>query len=134
MKIGFISKVFSDIFKDKGKMTVMKDLDKPKFLDFSVGSFDYYQRFVKGNEDISLDQARRKITRNMLLSAAYKRDSPNKESPRTWYAYGILHFIVKDNTVTWIQNHQPIVKGWKLDYDEYKRLSERFGIDEAHIK
>lgn len=108
--------------------------EETELLTLNANSLDYYRRFVNGNIDIPEDQAKRKMTRNMLLAFPYKKDSDVKKHPRVWYTYGSLRFIVKNNEVTWIVNHKPVFKAWSKDWDEYNRLNKDLGIDKKYIK
>lgn len=130
-----LSKFFSSIFKEKIIVEVENEVyNSQPLLSLSENSLNYYRKHVKGNRDISENQACRKMTRNMMLAFAYKKDSLNKKSPGTWYAYGCLRFIVKDGTVIWMENHLPVFKVWYKDWEMYEKLNKEFGIEEEHIK
>ncbi|MGG0667771.1 hypothetical protein ABE073_04495 [Lederbergia citrisecunda] len=130
-----LSKLFSSIFKEKIVIEVKNSpYNRQPLLSLNKHSLDYYRRFVKGNLGISEDQASRKMSRNMLLAYPYKYDSLTKQRPRVWYAYGCLRFIVRDNEVIWMQNHQPVFKVWYKDLEKYERLNKEFGIEEEYIK
>lgn len=90
---------------------------------------DYYRNNVRGNEDITLDQLERKLTRNMKL--AYKEDSEGHRNQL--YKYGSLWFAVcSRGKVRWIKNKCNKPVGWKLDKKEYIRLSKELGIEDYH--
>lgn len=97
-------------------------------LQFKKGLFQYYKEQVEGNDEISLEQARKKMTRNMRL--ATKANSTGFHSQK--YMYGSLHFIVSDRgVITWIKNRQYSPQGWSVDKEEYVRSSEELGIEDA---
>jgi hypothetical protein len=101
---------------------------KHEILKFKKGLFDYYKETVSGNKDITLDQAQKKMTRNMLLAA--KADSTNFHAQK--YMYGNLHFIVNERgVITWMKNKQYAPQGWKSDKKLYVQLSEELGIEDA---
>jgi hypothetical protein len=101
---------------------------KHEILKFKKGLFDYYRNTVSGNNEITMDQARRKMTRNMLLAA--KSDSTEFNSQR--YMYGSLHFNVNERgVITWIGNRKFTPQGWELDKEAYVRLSRELGVEDA---
>jgi hypothetical protein len=87
---------------------------------------EYYRNNVKGNKNISYDQIRRKMTRNMLL--AKKEDSTGY--PCQMYKYGSLWFLVKDGKVVWMKNKCKVPEDWVLDKDKYNKLNKELGIEE----
>jgi hypothetical protein len=105
-----------------------------KMLKLNDNSYEYYRNKVKGNENISREQAERKLTRNSLLSFVYMKDSPAKKNPRTWYSYGALRFMVQNNEVKWIENNCRVYPMWYLDTAKYMSLSDELGIDKEHVK
>lgn len=105
-----------------------------KILTLNRSSFEYYTRKVKGNSEISLDQAARKMTRNKNLSFIYRKDSPEKLNPRTWHAYGALRFMVQNDEVKWMENNCKMFPMWFNDWDEYLRLSKELEIEERYVK
>jgi hypothetical protein len=101
---------------------------KHEILKFKKGLFDYYKKNVSGNDEITLDQAQRKMTRNMLLAA--EADSTKFYGQK--YMYGNLHFIVNDRgVITWMKNKQYSPQGWRADKKLYVQLSEELGIEDA---
>lgn len=121
MKMGLLKTLIGKVFKTQQKEEI-------ELIKLNLTCLSYYQRFVKANENISEDQANRKMTRNMMLAMAYKRDGEAKKSPRVWYSYGCLRFIVKNGEVIWIQNKLPMMKGWYKDYEKYAQLNKELGI------
>ncbi|MGD7046998.1 hypothetical protein FZC83_02035 [Rossellomorea marisflavi] len=99
-----------------------------EILRFGRGLFDYYREHVNGNEDISYDQARRKMTRNMRL--AFKADSEGYRTQK--YMYGSLHFCVNERgIITWIRNRQYSPQGFNIDPVRYIEVSKELGIEDA---
>lgn len=97
-------------------------------LQFKKGLFKYYKEQVEGNDSITLEQARKKMTRNMHLAA--KADSTGFHSQK--YMYGSLHFVVSDRgVITWIKNRQFTPQNWESDKEKYVQLSEELGIEDA---
>jgi hypothetical protein len=94
--------------------------------------FQYYRENVKGNENISRDQASRKLTRNVLLAM----EVPPRNFLETWsgntkYIYGNLHIIVKRGKVIKLFNNHGKVKaygGWFLDKEKYNQLTKDLKI------
>lgn len=128
---------FKRVFKTPNQKEVAKTeaiKENIKLLTLSENSLNYYRKNVKGNENIPEEQARRKMTRNMMLAFQYKKDSEKKKYPRVWHTYGCLRFIVKNNEVISILNHQPVYKVWEKDWDRYVGLNKEFEIDEKYIK
>lgn len=97
-----------------------------KLLAFKNSAYEQYKQTVSDNENLSHNQACRKMTRNMLL--ARKAISTGYDSQL--YMYGSLHFLVKDNKVVWISNKRRVPVGWKLNKKEYLRLTKKLAIDE----
>lgn len=127
--IGGIANMKKFIWKEFfGNLFGKMEEKKVELIKLNKASLSYYQRFVKANENISEDQANRKMTRNMLLAMPYKKDSEAKKNPRVWYSYGCLRFIVKNNEVIWIQNKLPMMKGWYKDYEKYETLNKELEI------
>lgn len=93
---------------------------------FKLGGnvFNTYRTTVKGNENISKPQARRKLTRNIML--AVKRY--NKIEGLDYYMYGCLHMIVKGDTIVWIKNRCSVPPMWFKDIDKYNELNVLLGI------
>jgi hypothetical protein len=102
-------------------------MDDIKILKFKGNTFTYYQTHVKGNEKVTYDQARRKMTRNMML--AYKTDSEGY--PGQMYQYGSLWFVVNTkNQIVWIKNYCFLPEGWKVNKIKYLKLNKQLHIEE----
>lgn len=87
--------------------------------------YERYKQSVRGAEDISIEEARRLMTRNMLLSIRGEKGV----CKGTYYMYGRLHFVVDNNRIVWLKNRMPAPKSWKRNNRRYLKLNERFGID-----
>ncbi|WJV20785.1 hypothetical protein QU593_10245 [Rossellomorea marisflavi] len=98
---------------------------KHKLLKFKKGLYEFYKEEVSGNKNISLDLARKKMTRNMLLSE--KANSENHRGQK--YKYGSLHFIVNQGgVITWMNNSCFPPRKWSIDKDKYKQLNKELLI------
>ncbi|AKO91978.1 hypothetical protein BEH_07620 [Priestia filamentosa] len=95
-----------------------------ELLRFSKKAFRYYSFEIKGNEGVSYLEARKKMTRNMLL--AYKSTAEGYEGDL--YKYGCLWFLVKNNRIVWMRNKSYFPLGWKKDHERYEQLNEELGI------
>lgn len=102
-----------------------------KLLEVSQGAFKYYRENVSGNENTSYAQVQRKLTRNMLLAHEFE---PIEGKEGILYQYGCMKFIVRNNRVIWIRNKIKKLDFWKLNMDEYIRLSQESDIDEYDTK
>lgn len=99
-----------------------------KLLKLSQDMYEVYRKTVKGNEHTSLDQARRKLTRNVLLAKEVS-SWLQKLIGKSIYLYGNLHIAVQFGKVVALENHYGNANGdWKLDKKEYIRLSKELGI------
>ncbi len=98
-----------------------------QLLKFKGGTLHYYRTNIKGNEDITYDEAKRKMTRNMML--AHKEESIGKST--TMYKYGCLWFLVDNkDRIVWMRNNHRPAEGWKRNKREYLRLNKELGIDD----
>ncbi|MCA1021557.1 hypothetical protein [Halobacillus litoralis] len=103
-----------------------------ELLEFKPGVFEDYQQSVKNAENVSEDQARRKMTRNMLLAHKAKKI----EGKDQLYVYGYLWFWVKGNMIMGVKNGMPPEYGWVKDQKRYEELNKQLGIidDRAESK
>lgn len=97
-----------------------------KLVQFRDEMFQQYKNKIKGCEHISLLEAEKKMSRNMIL--AHKPDSTGYKGQM--YQYGSLWFVVVRNRITWLRNHCDVPEGWTLDIEEYRRLNKELGIKE----
>jgi len=93
-------------------------------------TFDEYRSTVRGNENITLEEALKKLQRNIELAECRPRENGN------YYAYGKLHFIVSEkNVVVWLKNNCTAPKEWKKDNKKYLKISKELDISdrETHL-
>lgn len=96
-----------------------------KLFKLSNKAYRQYCKVTKGNSDISYDLARRKLTRNILLSLKTDIDKNKK-----LYIYGYLHIFVRKNKIVWVKNIKSLKSDWFYkDKKEYERLNEILGIN-----
>lgn len=93
-------------------------------LTLAKGIYTQYRKNVQESENDSLEQVRRKMTRNMQLAHRTVR-----ENGSIYYKYGCLHFIVAKGMVVWLQNNSKPEKGWKRDDKKYLELTKELGIE-----
>lgn len=105
-----------------------------KLLNLKESAYEQYRLTVKGNETISFEQARKKLTRNVHC-AAERKSLKNASRLQYEYIYGCLRIIVRFGTIIEIENYiQDIVPDWKLDQNEYERISRELGIYDNKFK
>jgi hypothetical protein len=93
-----------------------------------------YKLTVKGNMNVSFDQARRKLTRNILL-AAERKSLKNTLKRRREFIYGNMRIIVKSGTIIEIENYIiDVVPNWTKDEEKYERITKELGIHEDKNK
>lgn len=102
--------------------------EETKLLEITNKVYGTYLQTVKDRERTSWQDARKILTRNMLL--AHKADSTDYKGQM--YQYGRLWFVVIDNTVVWIRNYCDTPRGWKKDNELYEWLNEELGIESTH--
>ena len=122
-KTGIWKEFFVRVFKTEKKE------DNIELLNISPEALKYYQEYVKGNKHTTLDQARRKMTRNMMLAACFKEENKDTEKHRVWYAYGCLRFGVENGEVVKMKNWCKVRRGWEMDYEKYEILNKKLGIE-----
>jgi hypothetical protein len=105
-----------------------------RLLKLKQSAYDTYREQVKGNANITYDQAIRKLTRNVLL-AVERISLKNILKCEQQYIYGNLRIIVRFGTIIEIENHiQDVVPGWVLDQKKYEQISKELGIYENKFK
>lgn len=74
--------------------------------------FNTYRQFVKGNENITLDQVRK------------------KSSGKRVFQYGNLLIVLRKNTVIHIWNNRGVnnYSGWEFDPFKYVELTRALGL------
>lgn len=94
--------------------------------------FQYYRECTNGNEDITKDQAAKKLTRNVMSAM---KVPPRNESDRLkgnqMYYYGNLHIVVKNDKIVHLHNHRGGIHwgGWFPNEDRHKELTKQLGIN-----
>lgn len=104
-----------------------------KLLKLTDEVFQYYKENVKGNENISEDQAARKLTRNVLLAMPVPQRSPvERLIGNMKYIYGNLYIVVRRNKVVHISNQSGGKRygGWFKDQAKYDELTKLLEIAE----
>lgn len=132
VEVGSLLKEGEDVAEESTE-EVSKDnetFEDGNLLTLNTDALNYYKKNVKGNVNTTEDQARRKMTRNMMLAHAYQQDGSAKKHPRTWYSYGCLRFIVKNGEVTWMKNNNRLIYQWKKDIEKYNELNKLLEIEE----
>jgi hypothetical protein len=100
---------------------------KMQILDITDSVYINYKKVVKGSRYITKEQAAKKLTRNMLLSLPTKR---TKDGQGVVYAYGHMRFMVKNNTVEWLEDDHKKLPMWFLDKEKHEQLTVELGIYE----
>jgi hypothetical protein len=104
---------------------------KLELLNLTNKAFRYYSKRVKGNEDITYDLARKKLTRNVILAAEIPpRHQSDVEKGNKLFHFGNLHILVKDGWVINVKNHRHTnnYTGWELDRFKFVELTIELGI------
>lgn len=101
-------------------------------LTVPMNIYAIYKKEVKGNEDATLLDVEKKLTRNMKLSKITKRGHKRGK----YCQYGKLHFIVSsDNVVVWLKNNCPSPEDWNKNVYHYNSLNRMLKITkETNIK
>jgi hypothetical protein len=105
-----------------------------RLLNLKESAFKTYKNEVKGNLNISFDQAQRKLTRNVLL-AVEKTSLKNLLTFKQVYIYGNMRITVRFGTIIEIENHiSNIVPNWTKDEKRYEQISKELGIYRNNFK
>jgi hypothetical protein len=103
-----------------------------RILEITNKVYDYYRLNTKGNEEISKDQAARKLTRNVILAMPVPpRSEFESLLGNRKYVYGNLHIIIRGDRIIHIYNHYGGKKaygGWIRDEERYAELTKQLGI------
>ena len=84
--------------------------------------------------NVSFDQARRKLTRNILL-AAERKSLKNTLKRQREFIYGNMRIIVKSGTIVEIENYiTDVVPDWTKDEEKYEQITKELGIHEDKNK
>jgi hypothetical protein len=104
---------------------------KMEIVELTDKVFRYYTKKVKHNKNITYDQARLKLTRNIMLAKKIPpRDESDIEKGNALYQYGNLLILVRNGTVIHLKNHrgENSYTGWELDRFKYVDLTRELGI------
>jgi hypothetical protein len=105
-----------------------------RLLNLKESAYNTYKREVKGNTNVTFDQAKRKLTRNILL-AVERTSLKNILKCEQQYIYGCLRITVRFGTIIKIENHiQDTIPGWTCDQQRYEEISKQLGIYENKFK
>lgn len=99
-----------------------------KLLNVSERIYEKYKRSVKNNQNITLDECRRKLTRNFLLGTNIMEDYDKQYIIRV---YGKLRIFVDTNTfnVIDIQNRKIDRKRCYINPREKEELNKLLGLE-----
>jgi hypothetical protein len=109
----------------------MKGSEKLKILKLSDEVYEHYKSNIKGNENITKDQAARKLTRNVMLAMEITpRNALDRLKGNKLYYYGNLHILVRRGKVVHLSNHYggKHFGGWFKDEKRYVQLTKELGI------
>jgi ATP-dependent phosphoenolpyruvate carboxykinase len=105
-----------------------------RLLNLKESAFKQYQLEVKGNANITFDQAQKKITRNVLL-AVERTSLKNLLTFKQVYIYGNMKITVRFGTIIEIENHiSDPVPNWTKDEKRYEEISRELGIYRNNFK
>jgi hypothetical protein len=96
-------------------------------------AYEQYKVSVKGNKDISKDQAARKLTRNVLLAKELPpRNTLERFIGNRMHMYGNLHILVRRGKIVNVFNHYggDYHNGWEFDKRRYIELTKQLGIED----
>jgi hypothetical protein len=115
---------------------------KVEIVELAPKVFRYYRNKVKNNKKITYDQARLKLTRNIMLAEKIPpRDQSDVEKGNVLYQYGCLEILVKNGMVIHLKNHKgeeftedcetdslKFQNEWVKDERRYQELNNKLGI------
>jgi hypothetical protein len=105
-----------------------------RLLNLKESAFEQYRQSVKGNANITFDQAKRKLTRNVLL-AVERTSLKNILKCQQEWIYGNMRITVRFGTIIEIENHiSDIVPNWIKDEKRYEQISKELGIYRNNFK
>ena len=102
-----------------------------KILKLSDEVYQYYKTMIRGNEDITKDQAERKLTRNVMLGVEVPpRNTLERLKGNKLYYYGNLHIVVRWGKVVYLSNHYggKHYNQWEPNEQKYIELTKKLGI------
>lgn len=89
------------------------------------GAFHHYRNSVRGNQNISFEEAQRKLTRNIQLAIEVQ---PEKYDDKQLYMYGKLGILVVRDKIIWVKNNLHSPKSWKKDRKKLSSLNKELAI------
>lgn len=104
-----------------------------KILKLSDSVYEYYREKVNGNQNISREQAARKITRNVLLAKEVQlRKRLDRLLGKKLYHYGNMDIVVQWGKVIHISNKKGGKRkgNWYKDMKKYEQLTKELGIED----
>jgi hypothetical protein len=109
----------------------VKGSEKMQILELPDELFQYYRVCTFGNENITKDQAARKLTRNYMLGMPVApRNQTERDKGNQMVFYGNLHIVVRHGKIVHLSNHKrgKYYGGWKKDEKRYIELTKELGI------
>jgi hypothetical protein len=102
---------------------------KVKILKLPYELYEYYKTCVRDNENITRDQAARKLTRNVLLAKEVPpRNTLEKLKGNKMYQYGFLHIVVRRGRIVHLNNKGRLDEEWVKDEQRYQELTKKLEI------
>ena len=102
-----------------------------KVYKLTYGAYEHYRTRIKGNKEVTHNEARRKLTRNINL-AILSNEWTSNGSKMKLYCYGCLHIIIREDTIIRIKYGTPDVR-FKFNQRQYDRLTKRLDLDSELI-
>lgn len=100
-----------------------------KILRLTDKAYEQYKTTVKGNQNISKDQARKKLTRNVLLADEIELDRKDRLLGKKRFRYGNMTIHLQFGYIVHIENVKgKFIRGWIKDFKKYDYLTKELGI------
>lgn len=90
-------------------------------------AYIYYCNTFLRNEETSFDDARKKLTRNVILSIGFGKGKPKMINQSHVFYYGTMEIRVKGNTIVHIKRNEQAA-GFTKNKRKYRYLNEYFGL------
>ncbi|CAG7840855.1 hypothetical protein CLOHAE12215_02279 [Clostridium haemolyticum] len=114
----FIPKIKSKLIKELNYRNQVKYSGKETWYDLRYGVYEYYINNVKGNENLTYNQVKKKLSSNALSGVKMPDDREGVEV----YRYGNMAIKIQNEEIVYIHNN----KGIK-NFEMYK-----FNIDSKY--
>lgn len=98
-----------------------------KLFKLKQKAYDYYRLGTRGNHDISFMEARRKLTRNIMISKIVDRWLEGKDE-YTIYMYGALKIETCNDLIIKVKQHRKKEEGFIFHHRKHEKLSKRLGL------